>query len=177
MKKTLITVLAVGLVAILISGDAAGAELEKGQRELTFHMVLEHERGSGTYLAIMGEYGFMITSRHELGPVLSLGYSNPDSPTISSSTSGGAGVFYRYNFPIKSKMLLPFVGGRALGFFGDMDYRDSELQAEIGIRVMPSPGASVNLAVYYREAFQSDPPWWDEIGPKGGVTAGVSIFF
>lgn len=154
-----------------------GAELEKGLRELSFFMVLEHERGSRTHLLISGEIGFLITARHEVGPVFSLGYSNPDSPTASSSTSGGVGVFYRYNLPVRSKILLPFVGGRATGFFGDMDFRDSELRAEIGLRVMPAPGASVNVALFYQETFQSDPPWYDEFRSRIGLTAGVSIFF
>jgi len=168
----------VGSLAICLAPQTAtAAELEKGLKEVSFLFSLEHVQGSGTYLSIMGEYGFMITPRHELGPVLNLGYSNPDSPGRGSSTSGGAGLFYRYNIPNKSKKLLPFVGGRVLGFFGGIDSMNYELRPEIGIRMMPAPGASVNLILFYREIFQSDSPWHDQTGSRFGVTAGVSIFF
>ncbi|MHC4067128.1 MAG: hypothetical protein ACYSUI_21855 [Planctomycetota bacterium] len=151
--------------------------MEKGLKEVSFLFSLEHVQGSGTYLAIMGEYGYMITQRHELGPVLNMSYSDPSGGRRGSSAAGGAGLFYRYNIPNKSKRLLPFVGGRALGFFGGIDSMNWELRPEIGIRMMPAPGASVNLILFYREIFQSDPAWGDRWGSRFGVTAGVSIFF
>lgn len=164
------------LALCLTAQSLTAAELERGDREASFSLGLEHEQGAGTYLAISGEYGFMISSRHEVGPVLSLGYSNPDWPGAGSSTWGGAGAFYRYNIPNRTKALVPFLGVRALGFFGDLDSYSSEVQADAGLRVMPAPAASVNLAVFYRETFfRSD--WYHEHGSNVGMTAGISIFF
>lgn len=177
MNGRLVLTLTGSLLALCLAPRIVeAAELEKGRHEASFVLGLEHAQESGTYLAVSGEYGFMVTARHEVGPVLSLGYSDPDWPGADSSTSGGAGVFYRYNIPNRSKALVPFLGARALGFFGDIDSYSSEVRADAGLRVMPAPGASVNLALFYREIFfHSD--WYDDTGSSVGLTAGVSIFF
>ena len=176
MRRALIATM-VFLAVCLAPQTTMAAELEKGLNEVSFFFSLDRVGGTGTYIGIMGEYGFMLTPRHELGPVLNMTYSNSDRPGRGGSASGGLGLFYRYNIPNKSKKLLPFVGGRVLGYFGDIDYMTWELRPEIGIRLMPVPGASVNLILFYREIFQSDPHWGDRWGSRFGVTAGVSIFF
>jgi len=153
------------------------AELEEGAREVSFVFDLENTGASGTSLAVAGEFGFMVTDRHEFGPVLFVDYWNPNWSGSDSLIFGGAGVFYRYNISNRTKRLLPFVGARASLFFGDTEIRSWELRAEAGIRIIPAEGASVNFALFYRQTFLSEPNRFEGPGSRLGVTAGVSIFF
>ncbi len=166
-------------VAIILMGAicpaaASAAELGKDSKELNLSVLLQDTDGAGFYLNVASRFGYLVTANHELGPIVSALYVRPDSGGTIKAASLGA--FYRYNFSTTNAMVLPFFGIAAVGYVGDLrDTLDWGWQAEGGIRLMPTPAASVNTTVFWKRDYTLSQWVTDE--RAFGVTVGFSIFF
>ena len=69
--------------------------------------------------------------------------------------AGACGGFYRYNVPIGSRRVVPFIGARAVGYLGEYSEWDAELRAEAGIRHFDI-GDSDHYSRIRLEALQSE---------------------
>jgi len=158
----------------ITTAAATAAELEKSSKELNLSVLLQDTDGAGFYLNIASRLGYLLTKNHELGPIVSALYVRPDSGgTIKAASLGG---FYRYNFSTTNPMVLPFFGVAAVGYVGDLrDSLDWGWQAESGVRLMPTPAASVNATVFWKRDYTLSQWVTDE--RAFGVTVGFSIFF
>jgi hypothetical protein len=140
-------------------------QLDTGLKELSFWLGVNVDEGDDALLGFGGDVGFLVSPRHELGA------------TVQSSL--GCGGFYRYNFPIDSRRVVPFIGARAVGYLGEYQDWDAEVRAEGGIRRFIGRGTAIDLSGY----------WGRRIGPDcegaycpddsdfAGISVGVSLFF
>ena len=140
-------------------------ELDKGMTEFSLWGSLDADERDYAWLWFGGDVGFLVSPRHELGA------------TVHSTL--GCGGFYRYNFPIDSRLVVPFIGARAVGYLGGYQDWDAEVRAEGGIRRFIGSGTAIDLTGY----------WGRRIGPAcertycpddsdfAGLSVGLSVFF
>lgn len=162
----------VGVAAAVVSEvSASGAELEAGKREAAFSGTFESVSGSGSTLQLTAELGFLLTKHHEVGPTVTLYQA---SGGWSWFASGSLGAFYRYNFVAKDSRQVPFLGFRLERALGDYDLFRDRLEADAGIRLLPSPAVSVNVTGFYR---RNTGQRWGANQNSAGVALGISFFF
>lgn len=174
-RMTVAVFLAAMAVAVTLVGSsrADAAELQRGQREAVFSFNLQ-DANWGTGIVLSGRAGYLLTNRHEAGPLVNIIWSKPTDG--GSFLGGNLGAFYRYNLPIPRSTLIPYAGASAWGAFGDLrNSSDFGAGVDAGVRVMLAPTAAINLALYLqRERFKTGPDRWQR---TSGVAAGVSVFF
>jgi|GEM_PF-6134488 len=160
-------------VALALAPAAGGAELEKGTKELALSLLVQDTSDAGFYLNGTGRFGFLVTSQHEVGALVSALYVRPDSG--GTIKAGSLGPFYRFNFATTTPALLPFVGLAAYSYLGDLrDSVDWGWQAESGLRVLVSAAASVNVATFWKREYINSP--WVTGDRVFGLTVGLSLF-
>ena len=79
-----IRTLAVLAIAVLLCGIAAADELEEGTRELQFDFSLV-DSSAGSNVTIAGSLGWVLTTHHQAGPVISYSRDDPDGGAIQQS--------------------------------------------------------------------------------------------
>ena len=159
-------------IAILLCGIAMADELEEGTKELQFDFSLV-DSGAGSNVTFSGSLGWVLTTHHQAGPVISYSRDDPDGgSTVEGISLGG---FYNYNFSIVSDMLVPYVGGRLDLYTGDLgDLYDSGIQVYGGFRLMTGSRAALNVRLFHEQKAGSGSV---EDLDSTGLTAGISIFF
>jgi hypothetical protein len=169
--------------AFIAVGAPAGAEepwqrvqFASGMRELSLWGALDVHLGDLIVLWIGGDLGFMLSPRHEVGPTMDLQVWVFDWDYVDGGSCGG---FYRYNIPVRSRRVAPFVGVRAMGFLGDQRDWDAEARAEGGIRHFLSTSSAITLTGFYGRRFGPHCEWWycPDDNDRFGMTVGVSAFF
>ena len=167
-----IRTLAVLAIVVLLCGTATADELEEGTKELQFDFSLV-DSSAGSNVTIAGSLGWVLTTHHQAGPVISYSRDDPDGgATVDGIALGG---FYNYNFSIVSDMMVPYVGGRLEMYAGDLgDLYDSGVAVYGGFRLMTGSRAALNVRLFYEQKAGSGSV---EDLDSAGLTAGVSIFF
>jgi len=174
------SILPFSLVALALCGVVHAAELDEGAKELGFAASWSDADSSGSTIFVEGRLGFMLTPNHEVGPIATYFSFNADTDDdlldeLLDNDEGTVGGFYRYNFATASESTVPFAGASAQLPFGDLgDVVDYLAGVEIGLRVMPSDTASINLTGFYNRQFGADD--FDDFD-NWGAMAGISIFF
>lgn len=151
-------------------------EFEKGVTELSLWGALDVDEGDEAWLWFGGDVGFLVSPRHEVGATVYLQFRAEDWVTALGSACGG---FYRYNIPIGSRRVVPFVGFRAVGYLGEYEQWDAEVRAEGGIWHFVSEGMAINLTGYYGRRFGHDCEggYCPEDRDRWGMSVGLSVFF
>ena len=165
------------VVVCAVLGRAVGAEdkpitLQAGQTELNFSFVWQ-EGDWGNGITLSGDAGYFLTPHHEVGPIGSFIYSQPN---VGQAYHGGsAGLFYRYNLSPYGRFVIPYAGLAYAWAFGDARQTTRYVdEVESGVRLMVSPAAAVNIsAVYQRQRITYAQP---DIQRTFAMVVGVSVF-
>jgi hypothetical protein len=187
MRRPISTVLAAA-VTIGAGLPAAGQESPKqewfqpGGHELSLGGSLTSYGDNDFLLHLAGDFGYMLTSRHEVGLSLNLQFWISD---VEKDVWGSCGFLYRYNVPIRISHLIPFAGVRVVWPFGlvwpygDEQQWDAEVLAEAGFRFVVGPSISLNLMGYYGRILGYQCGWMGcPADPSGfGYAIGMSGFF
>jgi hypothetical protein len=182
---SMVFAVAVTIGAVL---PAAGQEsarqvwLQPGMQEFSLWGSLNSYGDNTSSLRLAGDFGFMLSSRHEVGPTFNLQLWDSD---LGTDAWGSFGVFYRYSIPIRSRHLIPFGGARVVWPVGvvwlsgyDQEW-DAEARAEVGIRYIVAGRTSLDLTTFYRRTFGSLCEWsgCSEDEDRIGFAIGISVFF
>ena len=164
-------------VALLLAcGASYAVELTSGGNELITDFSYTDRDNEGKTTDLSVAYGWLLTSNHEVGPVVA--YNKVDSDGTPGSTDGDRGQlggFYNYNFTNSSKTMVPFVGGSLFKIIGDADdFFDYGAEVTGGLRVMPSNTASINIRAFYEQNYGKNGV---EDANSSGIAAGLSIFW
>lgn len=163
---------AAGLVALL-AGTGMAAEIPDGANELFLNFSYEDTDDVGKTTELDLAYGFFLTSRHEVGPIISYLKVDPDGGPDSDANAFGG--FYRFNFGTASETFEPFVGANIQGIGGDLgDFFDYQTGLEAGTRVMAGRRGALNVMLFYDKLYGADDV---EDSDSMGIAAGLSIFF
>jgi hypothetical protein len=151
-------------------------ELDKGMTELSLWGALDTDELDYAWLWFGGDVGFLVSPRHELGATVYLQYVVFDWAT---AVGGACGGFYRYNVPIGSRRVVPFIGARAVGYLGEYSEWDAELRAEAGIRHFTGNATAIDLTGYWGRRFGPDceGAYCPDDSDRAGLSVGLSVFF
>ena len=172
-------------VSVAVAGlpAAAGAEetwhrveLDKGMTEFSLWGSFDADERDYAWLWFGGDVGFLVSPRHELGATVYLQYVVFDWAT---AVGGACGGFYRYNVPIGSRRVVPFIGARAVGYLGEYSEWDAELRAEAGIRHFTGNATAIDLTGYWGRRFGPDceGAYCPDDADRAGLSLGLSVFF
>lgn len=159
---------------LLACGLLQAMELKEGGKELITDFSYADQDSVGKTTDLSVAMGWLLTTNHEVGPVLSYNKFDPDG--TGTNTDGGAlGGFYNFNFSTATKSVVPFVGASLFKMFGDAgDFFNYGTEVTGGLRVMPSESASVNIRAFYEKDYGKNTV---QDADSSGIAAGLSIFW
>ncbi|HPG30338.1 MAG TPA: outer membrane beta-barrel protein [bacterium] len=168
MKKLLIVVLILGLMASIVN-----AETKKGDKEIgvSGSYTKQSDADGGQYM-IQGKYGYFFSTKSQIGVGATLfGTTGDDKFNIY-----GIDARYDYHFSVKSKTI-PYIGGRVGTYiFKDDDYSSNSVQygPQIGIKSFIAEKTTIYLEYQYNITKMKDQ---DDSTKINLLQIGLSTFF
>ncbi|MFI5167941.1 MAG: hypothetical protein ACHQQS_15135 [Thermoanaerobaculales bacterium] len=171
-RQVALVVLVLTAIGLPARAEEKPITLQPSQTELNFNFAWQ-EGDWGNGITLSGRVGYLLTQHHEIGPIGSFIYSNPNQGVTYHGGIGG--LFYRYNLSPYGRFVIPYAGLAYAYAFGDA--RQSEryvTEIEAGVRLMLSSSAAVNVGmVYERDRITYAQP---DLQRTFAIVTGVSVF-
>lgn len=176
MLTTAIVVVVAGSAGVFAEEPWQRMQLRAGMKELALWGALDVDEGDHPWLWLGGDLGFMASPRHEFGPTMDLQLWLFDWETAAGGAGGG---FYRYHIPIRSRRVGPFLGARALGYYGEQREWDAEIRAEGGFWHFLTESTAISVTGFYGRRFGPHCGWCycPDDRDRFGMSVGLSAFF